>query len=667
MPRFLRLAAVSLSLLGLLAPPALAQGLPQPGARVSGLLPMLGKSIPVPAGDWVVAAAGYGAAGANQPGAYGAIGGVLLVRPEPDEDRTFLTVHTNALPVRDGWGIAPACESPDNLYASVSEPRDLHAGCGFVAFAEGTTAFTAGLPALGTAGAARLDLPIAARLPPWAVVAGFRVSDRRDVVDMRLGLAPPRPDPAGWMVPKSELGHRQRVIVNGLADWTQIARHKVAQSMGGPAVQAAALPAPQLTGGSSAVRGEEETSFIQRGLYKLGTYRILNSFVGYVIATGVVQDATLAGWITFWNIATHSAVFMVNELAWEWPREQAQVDLSGWRPGAPDATPPAKLPPTVTLQGKAFPLPPGDWTVLAGEAEGPVSAAVLGRIVDGRLDGLLIARTNTERTSSIVGPPADCTRADVLAATVRFDTPRDGWCGYVKQIRPGPATPGDTLWAEALDTLRTRKATLPDTFLEAGARVRTRENFLDLRYYFAPSRLPAGTEGTDAQVAAMADWLDLLQEPAELGLRGRLPVAWTRLPPPSPASGVQQAIAAQGRDPLARLLADGAIDQAGFDRQLAIAEAQARERETQSLSLWTRSLAKVATYRVASTADTIATTWVVTGQLGQSLAIAAVNAVVKPVIAYANEIGWAGSGVGAAKASLLPASFPEIGVDRPGG
>jgi uncharacterized membrane protein len=127
---------------------------------------------------------------------------------------------------------------------------------------------------------------------------------------------------------------------------------------------------------------------------------------------------------------------------------------------------------------------------------------------------------------------------------------------------------------------------------------------------------------------------------------------------------VQQALTAQAHAPLERLHAAGAIDDTEYARQLALADAALAERERQRWSLWTRSAYKVATYRALSYFDAVAVSWIITTSPEQSFAYATINAVAQPIMAYVNEIGWAGSGVGRAAAPLQPVDFPEIGRDR---
>ena len=70
------------------------------------------------------------------------------------------------------------------------------------------------------------------------------------------------------------------------------------------------------------------------------------------------------------------------------------------------------------------------------------------------------------------------------------------------------------------------------------------------------------------------------------------------------------------------------------------------------------------TYRVLGYIDAVGVSWLVTASANQGIAYATINAVVQPILAYANEIGWAAVGIGRPPAALLPVEFPEIGRDR---
>ena len=155
-----------------------------------------------------------------------------------------------------------------------------------------------------------------------------------------------------------------------------------------------------------------------------------------------------------------------------------------------------------------------------------------------------------------------------------------------------------------------------------------------------------------------------MQLPLERGVRGRLAATDTALPWPWPGDVVREARRLQAHGPLLDLRAAGALDDAELQRQLAVVDAMLAERERQRWSLWTRSAYKVATYRIASYVDSLAVSGIITNSPGQTFAYATINAVVQPVMAYVNEIGWANWGVGRASAPLIPVNFPEIGRDR---
>src|SRR5690242_4544281 len=89
-----------------LAPPALhAQSLlPPVGQRVSGRVSVFDRQFPLPPGDWRISAAGYARVSGADPGAYGAIGDVLLLPVDAAAPYAFALIRTNALPVRGGWG-----------------------------------------------------------------------------------------------------------------------------------------------------------------------------------------------------------------------------------------------------------------------------------------------------------------------------------------------------------------------------------------------------------------------------------------------------------------------------------------------------------------------------------------------------------------------------------
>ena len=667
---------LALALLPLLLCCGLAQAAPLPsiGQIVSDRVELLGKRVPLPPGAWAVASVGFGHATGDQPGPYGAIAGVLLIRPHDSHE--FLLIHTNALPVRDGWGQPLECQHGDVLMRSVAEPRDRHTGCSFVIAAHVARLAGPDLPALAGV------KDIAGLLPSWALVAGLRVSDRSDLLDIRYGVEPHEPNAAGWFVAPGAMDGRHREVVARLDTWAQQARASAMAALRDPAEQVP--PMPTIAWDGPAKSPEEEISALRLGLYKLATYRLPASALTLAIAWPLTGSFALGMQTVVWQGITHSIVYLGNELVWEWPRAVPAVSLNGGRPAKPTGDgrialaaigsdvplPTVRTPrPGFAQDDKQVPLPAGDWQELAREHTDASSGIVLARIEDRRLLGLVIIHSNPQKLNAIFGASPECSRRDVAFAVIRYDTPDDGYCAYGKLVLVEQGGEDNPLWTRARERLAADHIAVPPALLMTGARARTRENFIDARYYFAPPT-GAGEGRQDAWLsldptAALQAWADLAQPSLELGVRGRLPARDTELPWPFPAEAVQVALEQQTRAPLEALAAAGALDPPALAEQLREADAAAAEREHQRWSLWTRSAYKVATYRAASWVDSFGVSWFITQSVNQGVAFASISAVLRPMLAYANEIGWAHAAIGKAPASLLPAGFPEIGRDQP--
>jgi len=664
---------------------ALAVSLPQVGQTASGTIDLLNRAVPLPPGEWQVAATGFGEVADQDPGPYGAIGGILLVRPGQDHDE-FLLIHTNILPVKSGWGEPAECVAERVLFQSVGEPRNLHNACAFVVALRRGQLLRSRLPALGrTEAAARL----ATALPPWALVAGFRVSDRRDMLDVRYGIAPRTPDPAAWCAPEGEPDYAHRATIKTLGEWAQTARKTAMAALRDPIEQVPAMPALVLAAGpGEAEAPQEQISALRLGLYKLATYRVPASLFTLAVSSIAAGDIYLGGIITFWQSLTHSGVYLGNELAWEWPSPTPVMPFVATQPGSASkaarydvrsaggdstvqvAANSNQLPDSAlaargffAVDGKQVPLPAGSWSVLATATDADVTSTVLGQSNAGSLRGLVVIQDNVAKTAAILGPSVECRRSDIVFAVTRYDTPEDGFCAYGKRVTPALAGEDNALWARARARLVEQGTTVPPVMTMVGARARTQGNFVDARYYFA---LPANQEpaASPELAAALQNWADLMQEPLELGVRGRLPPQESLTPWPGERDAVRSAIELQARGPLEALAAAGTIEPTVLQHQLAQADAAIADREQQRLSLWSRSFLKVATYRVSAYVDTFAVQTFFTASPAQGVVVASVHAVAKPIMAYGNELYWAHSGVGKAPATLLSASFPEIGADR---
>src|SRR4051794_10757243 len=251
--------------------------LPSVGQVIATRIVLFGKQFPLPAGEWRVASTSFAAVAGSDPGPYGTIGGVLLTREAGDAEPEFVLVRTNAVSVRGGWGPAPECASDKALFLSAAESRDLHAGCSFVFAAR-----NGGLAAM--VGDPRAEY----LLPSWALVAGFRTSDRNDVIDIRYGVVPREPAPAAWFGTSDSLGPRHQATLAQLGAWVQRARQTAYTALRSPLDQVP--PIPDLTLDGATAREGEDITALHLGLLKTATYRSAGSLFSWGVASALAGD-----------------------------------------------------------------------------------------------------------------------------------------------------------------------------------------------------------------------------------------------------------------------------------------------------------------------------------------------------------------------------------------
>ncbi len=171
-------------------------------------LTLYGKQIPLPAGNWLAAGSAptsKDSAGHPLPAP---VVTLVLFRVEGGAVTAFVIVHTNIMPAGHGWGAAGACRRTD-LYAAT---LDLSAGgdvsCSFVA---PVTAFGAA-DEPSSSPAWRSALALAAEcgwhLPETWLMAGARVGDREDFLEIRYHF-----DPGRWAGAAAASGDAAQVQV----------------------------------------------------------------------------------------------------------------------------------------------------------------------------------------------------------------------------------------------------------------------------------------------------------------------------------------------------------------------------------------------------------------------------------------------------------------------
>ena len=157
------------------------------GTVFSGFLPFAGKQIPLPEGEWVLVGDGYQAL----PGAEGAPGDpiedVVLFKRAKGPVPAFIIAHRNLVSRDDGWGVAADCDREDILATVSWDSADGHGFCGFVNHVmTAVTDDSAESWKQANAYAHQLNLT----LPSTWLMAGFRLSNNSDVVDVRYNFDP---------------------------------------------------------------------------------------------------------------------------------------------------------------------------------------------------------------------------------------------------------------------------------------------------------------------------------------------------------------------------------------------------------------------------------------------------------------------------------------------
>jgi len=292
----------------------------------SGSIEVAGRFIPLPAGDWLLAGASHDSAGPTETRPYGAIETVVLFKLAGDVVADFITIRGNALPVTGSWGPAVECDRQDINFTSVFFRAAHENFCGFVnrvVGAEDASSSPAWREALALAGERRW------RMPATWLMAGYRIANRQDVLDLRYHLNPefagfPR-DSGDWAASEWSPAHvagdqRRMAAIQQLARWVMETSGSIQQIAAGHGGEGVVLALPSIAGDVSAGTVEATAapeSTLKKTLWKSVTYRVAASTTTFLIAlpfAATIFDAsiyTLVGGVTF------SVLYFLHELAWD--------------------------------------------------------------------------------------------------------------------------------------------------------------------------------------------------------------------------------------------------------------------------------------------------------------------------------------------------------------
>ncbi len=320
-----------------------------------------GKRIPLPLGDWLVAGLGVQDFDLPELGAFGAINNVVLLQQAGGRVVAMAEINTNAVAVNDGWGRASACKTGQRLHRVTRYRTGWETSCFFVQ-ATSAPANAAGPPAWD--GARRLAAITRLTLPELWLTTGFRISDRQDLIDIRLHFLPELllgGGSVGSAAPWTEAAVRtnaaqlnaiqllatwaagfEGVITSGLrnrlpatvVDMPQLAPFVSAE----PQIDTKLLALEQLYRSGAIDRAAyrlqarqaldeipelvEQVSVLPRSVQKNISFRVFGSTVDYALAFIVTHNSPLSAWITATIVTVHSFIFVANDNYWEdyWAR-----------------------------------------------------------------------------------------------------------------------------------------------------------------------------------------------------------------------------------------------------------------------------------------------------------------------------------------------------------
>lgn len=352
-------AALALMACAALAPSqALAQAKAlNVGDTVSGQFELGAKQIPLPAGKWVVAGLGTQQFSMPEVGAYGAIRSAVLLLTRETSVVAVLEVNANALPSSDGWGRTKACGSEAGQLMLINRYRTgWETSCQFLRptrFGANSGGPEAWEKARAFAAKAKLAMP-----ETW-LTAGFRVSDRHDLIDARyhlnpallLGPAAQSLTQAGdWSAEATKNDPVRQGAVKTVAAWAtgfdawveRGLRNRITE-LPGPLPEGAA-PTPsyvdlklaelarlhregridKATHDAQAERAKAEvpeykpnTSVLSNSVRKNISFRSLGTIVDYGIAYLVTANSAISWGIALTLNATDSVWFVLNDQYWD--------------------------------------------------------------------------------------------------------------------------------------------------------------------------------------------------------------------------------------------------------------------------------------------------------------------------------------------------------------
>jgi uncharacterized membrane protein len=310
----------------LTTPPALAQ---TDLARIfTGSFDLADKPIPLPAGEWHLVADQRMPAPSDAR-ALPALRTAILAQIDGGRVVGLISATANEAPATSGWGIAQDCLRSDIYLAVTTYLSTIDVSCTFINHVV-TPRMTA--PGIWHDAAARIA-EAGWSIPSTWLMAGFRVADRQEFLDLRYHFNPESLVPAApaatwnegpWVAESVQHDHLRASLVNAVIRWAAMTRPAVERSLHDRPPQAADAGWPWREaapdeGGAAAplllgIAGQGldwQTSAV-----KTLTWRIVGSLSDVAVAYGFTGSAVTSGGIAVVGAVVNGALYFFHEMAW---------------------------------------------------------------------------------------------------------------------------------------------------------------------------------------------------------------------------------------------------------------------------------------------------------------------------------------------------------------
>jgi|GEM_PF-898821 len=333
----------------------------------------------------------------------------------------------------------------------------------------------------------------------------------------------------------------------------------------------------------------------------------------------------------------------------------------------------------IEIAGKQIPLPQGTW-IVAGtgyterrdadtEPYGSVQNTILVLPAGKTVAAVAVINTNLIGVRHGWDWGSGCKRRDI-AHTESVGAKTDGACVFVNHVVTTAGLESAESWLDLLDFADRHRLALPTTWIAAGVTAATLSDFVDARFYFNPESrgLPpslavawrhndwhperlaqaAGLGGEEAATVErrrkfldqVTTWSQGFVHYLRAGLRGRLSV---HAPLPLPWQIARAALPPEVTEKLHALRAlheEGVISADELRAQSDTLIAGIGVRDDAELSGWVRALAKSVSWRVVGSTDTMAVSWLLTGDVRTAGSIAVLEVFTKMVAYVGHEMAW---------------------------